>query len=270
MYGCIKLAYKFCDLKCKTKLHKELRFPEKNVSKNSFISKPTFELIVKRQQYRSKTTQILSTIEDSIIDLTKNCGSRSCRTHFTEKELMLEWSKQPKEHTVKCPCCEGAFTPSLKVTNTVLGNTASHRLLFPRLFVKEIEMILEYEGVASFFSSEFYEKRNELFWNTIFYLQLVDKPSFMLSLHFDSEIVQKSLKPAATPRDVFSFSCLFEQWRKSKINTMNGMFKKNREMGKEGLLSTTYEEYETEKGIEREYTISDIDSFTTPMMSTFA
>lgn len=266
MYGCIKSAYKFCDLKWKTKLPKELRPAKKNAPNHSFVSKPVFELIVKRQQYRSKTTEILSTIEDSIIELAKNCGSRSCRTYFTEEELMLEWSKQPKEHTVKCPCCEGAFTPSLKVTNALLGITVSHRLLFPRLFVKEMEMILEYEGVASFFSSEFYEKRNELFWNTLFYLQLVDKPCFMLSLHFDSEIVQKSLKPAAaTPRDVFSFSCLFEQWRKSKINTMNGMFKKNREMGKEGLLSTTYEENEAEKNIERECTISDIDSFTTPM-----
>jgi len=209
------------------------------------------------------STKIFEMVESAIIEVSKNCGSRTCKISFSEKELIEEWIKNPREHTVECPSCKEPFIPSLKIANTLLGITIGHNFLFPGLFAREAEKIIKCEGVVSFLLPEFFEKYNEMFWNMILYFQLIDKPWFMLSLHFDLEVVQDLLKEQAKNDVVMkelSFGDLFEQWGKYKIGILKKIFKRSKESNR--LLSTTYEEHATEESTKNP-TISQTYSYVT-------
>eukprot|EP00826_Nyctotherus_ovalis_P058259 TRINITY_DN7995_c0_g1_i3.p1 TRINITY_DN7995_c0_g1~~TRINITY_DN7995_c0_g1_i3.p1 ORF type:complete len:271 (+),score=67.91 TRINITY_DN7995_c0_g1_i3:1444-2256(+) len=184
-----------------------------------------------------KSEPLSNVLEDAFIQLPDTCGKSTCHKTFTEEQLMDEWLKNRKEYKVKCPACGEPFVPNLEVTTLSLGATTPYYFFFPPLFVEGIENLVRVEGSAVFYSARFYEEHAVLFWNMVFYFQLIRQPYFMLSLKFDENSVAKLEEYEAThklkeAREKNLFASLLGQWRKEKELSMSRMFGRSVEESK--------------------------------------
>ena len=109
---------------------------------------------------------------------------------------MAGWSRNLNEYTVKCPVCGKSFVPNIEVNLGRAGLAAEdgnqqYYFLFPPLFAKETYNLIEFKGASAFFTPEFSERHQLLFWNTVFYFRLINQPYFMLSLDYSLDSLAK-------------------------------------------------------------------------------
>ena len=146
-----------------------------------------------------KTAEIDSLINDTIIEISKICDNSNCKKVLTDRELMKLHIKNPDESSIKCPSCGQNFSPNLKIKTTYTKFTHSCPFYFPYSYIKEIEKLKKSQGINIFLCQKFYEEHSDLFWNTIYYFQLINKPFFMLSLKFDINVLPKLWKYQNSP-----------------------------------------------------------------------
>jgi len=148
---------------------------------NSILAKQNLDL-EETKSIPIKKLEIAAALENAIINLPTKCGNELCNKLFCEEQLMAVWSRNLNEYTVKCPICDKDFVPNLEVTfgkNNEIP--AQYYFLFPPLFLKEVNNLIEFRGMSILYSHEFYEKHKLLFWNMVFYFRLIGQPHFMLS-----------------------------------------------------------------------------------------
>ena len=195
--------------------------------KESSIYLPTYI-----KENSKKVNEIRNILEDAIIQLPDKCDKVNCHKLFTEEQLMDEWLKNKKEYKVKCPACEESFVPNLEIIT--MGITRPYYFFFPPLFVEGIENLIMVEGKSVLYSIRFYEEHTVLFWNTVFYFQLIKQPYFMLSLNFNESPLNTLLEYKDIPKDIKestsnSFISLLGDWKKNKEVTMSRILGKSME-----------------------------------------
>ena len=99
----------------------------------------------------AKRSEVAKLVYDSIIELPNKCGNPACNFIFKEEELMSCWIRNLNNYTVNCPECNKGFVPNLEVT-TEQGKTSLFYFLFPPLFAKEVNNIIEFKSLSVFFS----------------------------------------------------------------------------------------------------------------------
>ncbi len=99
---------------------------------------------------QTKREEISRTLYEAVIDLPKICGNLTCGRVFREEELMSGWSRNLNTYTVRCPGCTKEFVPNLDVSSR--AGSVQHYFLFPLLFAKEVNNLIEFKTISVFFS----------------------------------------------------------------------------------------------------------------------
>ena len=95
--------------------------------------------------------KLIMLMDKAVVELSTECKNPDCDRYLKEEEIMSSWSKSFDSYFIKCPTCGRDFIPTLDV-QTSAEKTKSYYFLFPPLFRKEINNLIENKSLRVFFT----------------------------------------------------------------------------------------------------------------------
>ena len=121
------------------------------------ISKKKSIEIQEKDHNKKLRDKLIRIIDKAVVELSTKCKNIECDKYFREEEIISAWSKDINIYFIKCPKCSKDFIPTIDV-QTSIDKIKSYYFLFPPLFKKELNNLIENKTIEVFFTVTLLDK----------------------------------------------------------------------------------------------------------------
>ena len=151
--------------------------------------------IIYYDNLNKSTEQLQDRLNSNIFltyDYCPNCLKKKSRGKLTIEELLAGFKKEKNSYYSVCNICLSKVFPKLYMINIKsqpLDDIESVNFLSPYVLLKEIDNIIKNNGDKYFYISDYFmhKEHKHIFWNLVFYFQLLNLPRFVLYVLRDEE-----------------------------------------------------------------------------------
>jgi hypothetical protein len=145
------------------------------------------------------TNQLQLQLDSTIFlayDYCPNCLKRKSKAKLTIEEILGGFKKDRSSYYTVCNLCLVKVYPRLYMINTkhqTLDNIEWVNLISPAVLLKEVDNLIRNNGDKYFYTSEYFRHKDhkQIFWNIVFYFQLLKLPRFVLYILRDEAKITK-------------------------------------------------------------------------------